>query len=49
MTVYVPIRRKFCSDCGREFRGVDPTKVLERHEAAHRSAVVLAVSTGASS
>lgn len=49
MTVYAQIRKKYCTQCGREFRGVDPTKVLERHEAAHRSEVVLAVSCGANS
>lgn len=43
------IRLKYCTQCGREFRGVDPTKLLERHQAEERSAVVLAVSTGASS
>lgn len=49
MTAVRVIRRRFCSvaGCGREFRGVSPDKVLERHVAAHRSEVVLAVSTGA--
>lgn len=43
------IRRLFCSQCGREFRGVDPSRLLDRHEQAHRSEVVLAVSCGANS
>lgn len=43
------IHRLFCSQCGREFRGADPSRLLQRHEAEERSAVVLAVSCGASS
>lgn len=46
MTAVRAIRRLTCSGCGREFRGVDPSKLLARHEAEERSAVVLAVSCG---